>query len=81
MWDPETEFVTGSFAKGGHCQVDRRSHHGLSNFQKLHRDDAKRKFKRGLMKLKALAKLKNLSTTFLLTKVSLKRTTEEKKGA
>ena len=81
MWDPETEFVTGSYARGGHCQVDRRSHHGLTAFQKLHRDDAKRKFKRGLTKLKALAKLKNMQTMFQLDKPHLKRTAEEKKGA
>ncbi len=69
-------------------QVDRPSHHGLTSFQKLHREDAKRKFKRGLLKLKAITKLSVLHAAFKVTKANLMgfgdrvpRTQEEKKGA
>jgi hypothetical protein len=66
-------------------QVARPSHHGLTAFQKLHRDDAKRRFKRGLLKLRAITKLSVLHTAFKLTKSTLmgfgpQRTAEEKKG-
>jgi hypothetical protein len=66
-------------------QVDRPSHHGLTAFQKLHRDDAKRRFKRGLLKLRAVAKLSILHAAFKVTKATLvgfgpPRTAEEKKG-
>ncbi len=66
------------------CEPSPQSHHGLTAFQKLHRDDAKRKFKKGLKKLRSLTHLHDMSAAFSLTKAKLGdkiRTFEEKKGA
>lgn len=75
--------VSGSKLSGGVIVPYRPSHHGLTAFEKLHRDDPKRRFQRGLSKLKALARLSTLSATFTIRKAINKppRTQEEKRGA
>jgi hypothetical protein len=78
MWDKETEFVSGSTAKRGIVEPFRPSHHGLSAFEKLHKDDAKRKFQRGMQALKALVRLQGFTKTW--KPHGKPRTQQEKKG-
>ena len=73
--------MTGSWAKGGLCVPLRVNHHGLIAFEKLHRDDWRRKFKRGVSKLRALVHLSGLRAVFSIPAGNvLKRTKEEKIG-